>query len=324
VARLADRYGFTATISSDSSVFTAAQLADTKAVILAYGDGDVVPPGPYRTALEDFQQVNGWGTLWIHSACAFITSGWPFGQQSCVQQYFHHLASGTKRRMFIDSGTAALPNQGRKNPQSEFLLRDLPGWGANRALEVTDELFCTQAPARNTEGVNVLFGFDRGSGSPPADCPLENDKSETASQYHNMVWTRMMGKGIAIRNSWGHDSGSYTDNGHMGDSLLWRFIRYAAKDWCAAGSGEPGCDAPVTAMLPSAPEARAIRADGSLILPLPGTGRFSVSIADARGRRVFSRTVTGPGNLAVPGLPPGLYWARIAGGVSRSHRILAY
>jgi hypothetical protein len=328
--RLADRYGFTATISDDPAVFAAPTLANAKVVILSNGDGDVVPAGENRNAFEDFQQVNGWGTIWIHTACAFISSGWPFGQQSCVQQYFHHNPSGTKRRMFIDSGTAEMPNQGRKNPQSEFLLRALPGWGGKRALEMTDEWFCTQAPPRATDGVNVLFGYDRSSGLPDPGCPQGSDASESASQLHNMVWTRMMGKGIAIRNSWGHDTGSYTDNGNMGDSLLWRFIRYAAKDWCASGSGEAGCDGPVSIVDPfardrAAPEARALRKDGNLLLPLPGAGRFSVSIVDIRGRRVFAKSVSGPGRLEAPGLRRGLYWAKVEGaGISYAHRIMVY
>jgi hypothetical protein len=325
VNRLAVRYGFTATITHDPAVFAAATLANAKVVIMSDGDGDVIKKGANRTALEDFQQVNGWGLLWIHAACNFITSGWPFAQQSCVQQYYLHNPSGTQRRMFIDSGTAAMPNQGRKNPQSEFLLRALPGWDGGRALAMADEWFCTQAPARNTEGVNVLFGYDRSSGLPNPDCPLGNDASEAASQSHNMVWTHMMGKGIAIRQSWGHDNSSFTDHGNMGDSLLWRFIRYAAKDWCVSGSGEPGCDAPTQVAYSSAPEARVLRNDGVLRLPLPAAGRFWVSLVDTQGRRVFAKTVSGPGALEVPGLRRGLYWARITGaGISRAHRIMIY
>ncbi len=327
VTRLADRYGFTATITRDPSVFSAASLANAKVVILSNGDGDVLSAGKSRTALEDFQQVNGWGLIWIHAACSFITAGWPFAQQSCVQQYFHHNPSGTQRRMFIDSGTAEMPNQGRKNPQSEFLLRDLPGWGGKRALGMADEWFCTQAPARNTEGVNVLFGYDRSSGLPDPSCPQARDSAASGSQYHNMVWTRMMGKGIAIRQSWGHDQSSFTDGGNMGDSLLWRFIRYAAKDWCVSGSGTAGCDAPTAIAYPSPPQAYALQSNGEIVLGLPGEGRFSVTVTDMRGRRVWSRTVSGPGNLEVSGLRRGMYWARVAGaaaGIARAHRIMVY
>lgn len=323
VARLSARYGFKVTVSEDQSVFNPDTLADAKVVILVNGEGDVVRPGPERAALEDFQQVHGWGLIWIHEACAFITSGWPFGRKSCVQQYYHHNPSGTKRRMFIDSGSAASPNHGRRNPQSEFLLRDLPGWGGKRSLEMTDEWNCFQAPVRDSAGVNVLFGYDRSSGLPVNGCPDRTDTSETASQNHNMVWTHMMGNGITLYDSWGRDNDVYVGHGNMGDSLLWRFIRYAAKDWCAGGSSAPGCDA-------AAPIASAGRVSGTLFmgeggasLSLPGPGR--VSITDPAGRRLYSWPMLGPGTLDLPALKPGLYFLRVSGeGFSGTRRIMAY
>jgi hypothetical protein len=327
VNRLAARYGFTATVTEDPAVFTPANLADAKAIIMSNGEGDVVRAGENRTALEDFQQVSGWGLIWIHEACAFITSGWPFGQKSCVQQYLYHNASGTQRRMFIDSGTAEKPVQGIRNPQSEFLLRDLPGWGGKRALSMVDEWNCFQAPARNTEGVNVLFGYDRSSGLPTNGCPDDRDSSEEASRNHNMVWTHTMGNGITIYNSWGGGSdGAYTDNGHMGDSLLWRFIRYAAKDWCVGGSGEPGCDEAIPVRPRLARPALIPRAgEGRITLSIPGPGRYSVLALDMEGRRVGSASAIGPAKLAVPGLPRGQYLVRVIGdGTSLVHRILVY
>jgi hypothetical protein len=327
-ARLAARYGFTVTETQDPAIFSSPELADAKVVIMSNGEGDVIAPGANRTALEEFQQVKGWGVLWIHEACAFITSAWPFGQKSCVQLFYSHDPTGTVRRMFIDSGTADKPEQGIRNPQSEFLLRALPGWGGKRSLEMADEWNCFQAPARNTEGVNVLFGYDHGSGLPLVNnCPEANDSSEAASQNHNMVWTHKMGDGISIYNSWGGTVPSvYTGNGHMGDSLLWRFLRYAAKDWCVSGSGEPGCDEamPVRgshalpALLPKDEE-------GRITLSLPGPGRFAVSVWDMAGRRVASETAIGPAQLAVPGLRRGQYLVRVSGdGVSQVNRIMVY
>lgn len=326
VKRLSATYGFTATITEDRTFFSNEKLADARVVIMSNGDGDVVPVGAARTGLEDFQQVNGWGVIWIHRACAFISSAWPFAQKSCVQQYFHHNPAGTERRIFIDSGTAGNPNQGRRNPQTEFLLRDLPGWGGKRAFSLADEWICFQGPARDSAGVNVLFGYDRSSGLPDPACPDATDSSETGSQNHNLAWTHQMGNGIAIYHSLGHDEDVYTGGGNMGDSLLWRYIRYAAKDWCVGGSGEPGCDGPVAVR---ATEARtrthSLQGSGNLILSLPDAGRHAVTLQDVGGRRVFSETRNGPGTVNVPALPRGLYLIRIRGGSeNRTERIMVY
>ncbi len=304
--RLADRYGFTATVSEDPAVFTAANLAKTKVVIMAHGDGDVVPQGPHRTALQDFQMVNGWGVIWLHAACAFITSGWPFGQQSCVQQYYQHDPSGTKRRVYVDSGTADIPYQGIKNPQTEFLLRALPGWSADRTIAWNDQFHCFQAPARNTLGVNVLLGYDRSSGLPVnSDCFNRNDGGETGSQSHNLAWTHAMGKGIAIVNSIGHDESTYVANSNAGDSLLWRFIRYAAKDWediRSVGAVFEVDDRKVVDPSVSA---------GTLTLTFGDPGSHAVTVSDVSGRRVFARTFDGVTRADIPDLKRGIYVVKV-------------
>jgi hypothetical protein len=228
--------------------------------------------------------------------------------------------------VFIDSGTSAFPDQGRKSSQSEFLLRRLPGWGSSFVQQMADKWFCFRAPARNTAGVNVLLGYDRSSGLPPSGCPIPTDTSEAASQAHNLAWTHSMGKGISIVNSIGEDEGTYTSNGNSGDSLLWRFIRYAAKDWCVGGSGEPGCDVP-SAVLPSKSISmtQLQRSNGVLTLSIPDAGQSGVSLLDMGGRQVFLKSLSGPGKLEVPGLQRGLYLLRIRGaGYSRSQRVMVY
>jgi hypothetical protein len=330
VKRLATRYGFTARITEDPSIFQASNLADAKAVIMSNGDGDVLPAGANRSALEDFQQVNGWGVIWIHEACAFISSAWPFGRKSCVQQYLHHSPSGTERRVYLDSGTVASPNHGIRNPQTEFLLRDLPGWDGKRALSLADKWFCFQAPVRDSAGVSVLFGLDQSSGLTDLACPGGSDSSEAASLNHNLSWTHPMGQGITIYHSWGHDEDVYTGHGNMGDSLLWRYIRYAAKDWCVSGSGDPGCDGPLAVrasgpMQPARPETHYLQGSGGLSLSIPDAGLNSISLHDIEGHLVFSESLRGPGMVQVPALPRGLYLVRISGkSISRTERIMAY
>lgn len=309
--RLADRHKFTATITEDPAIFTAANLANTRAVIMSNGDGDVVPPGANRTALENFQQVNGWGVIWIHAACAFISSGWPFGQQSCVQQYFHHNGSGTPRRVFVDSGTTASPNHGIKNPQSEFLMKAIPGW-TNRTFTVGDEYYCFRAPARNTQGVNVLMGYDRASGLPPGGCPDPSNAGIAGSQNHNLAWTRMMGKGITLYNSMGHDEATYTAGGNMGDSLLWRFIRYAAKDWCVTGKSDAECEVVTSVNVDAKPILDHSVASGSLALSFKDPSRNAVTISDVSGKQVYSRIFAGVERAEVPGLRRGIYFVRVA------------
>lgn len=304
--RLANRYAFTATITEDPAVFTAANLANTKAVIMSNGDGDVIAQGANRTALENFQLEKGWGIIWIHAACAFITSGWQFGQQSCVQQFHHHDPSGTQRRVFLDSGSRTSPNHGLKNPQSEFLLRNIPGWNGGRTFAMQDEYYCFQAPARNTASVNVLLGYDRSSGLPAdAACPASTDGSATGSQNHNLAWAHMMGNGISIYNSIGHDPGTYTAGGGMGDSLLWRFIRYAAKDWERIPSGLK-----FTAKARS-PSGNSIAA-GSLDIAFGDPARNAVTVSDIAGRQVFAKTYTGETRAEIPGLQRGIYYVKVS------------
>ncbi len=313
VKRLAATYNFTATITEDPSIFTAANLANTKVVIMSNGDGDVLASGANRTALENFNQVNGWGVIWIHAACAFISSGWQFGQQSCVQQYHHHNPSGTQRRFFLDSGTTASPNHGIKNPQSEFLLRTLPGFGNGRTFATGDEYYCFQAPARNTAGVNVLLGYDRSSGLPDGACPNPTDASVTGSQNHNLAWAHMMGKGISIYNSTGHDDNIFTASSNSGDSLLWREIRYAAKDWEVT---------PTTSFV-AQPQKEILEAAvnaGSLALTFTEAGSNTVTVTSLTGKNVFSKTYTGVQQAEIPNLQRGLYFVKVASNKTSSVR----
>jgi hypothetical protein len=308
--RLAARYNFTANITEDPTVFTNANLANTRVVIMSNGDGDVIAPGPNRTALENFNQVSGWGVIWIHAACAFITSAWPYGQNSCVQLFYDHDPVGTPRRVFLDSGTRASPNHGIKNPQSEFLLRNLPGWNGSRTFAMSDEYYCPQAPARNTANVNVLLGYDRSSGLPPGDCPSSKDASEAASQIHNLAWAHMMGQGISLYNSIGHDEDTYTAGSNMGDSLLWRFIRYAAKDW------ERGPSSAIKAHdLPGDQIA-----SGPFTLDFADPARNVVGISDISGKRVFERTYAGESRAEIPALQRGIYYVRVSSRTAREIR----
>lgn len=310
--RLAARYGFTATITEDPVIFTAANLANTKVVIMSNGDGDVVPTGANRTALQNFQLVNGWGVMWIHAACAFVTSGWPWALENCVQQFYDHNPIGSQRRVFADSGTAASPNHGIRNPQSEFLMRSLPGWSANRTFAMGDEYYCFQAPARNTQGVNVLLGYDRSSGLPVSRCPNPFEAGTAGSQNHNLAWTRSMGKGIALYNSIGHDVGTYTSGANMGDSLLWRFIRFAAKDWCVAGSGDPGCDGPLTVFRNAGIGGEIAFGASNHFLTLNDPGPHRVAVHDVAGKKVFSGAAQGPGKAGIPGLRSGIHFVTVS------------
>lgn len=305
VMRLSARYSFTATITEDPAIFTDSTLANTKVVIMSNGDGDVVAPGRYRAALEDFNQVKGWGVIWIHAACAFITSGWHFGQQSCVQQYLHTDPSGTERRLFLDSGTAESPNHGIRNPQSEFLLRNLPGWNGSRTLAMQEEFYCFRTPARNTPDVNVLLGYDRSSGlHQGASCADAQNRTETGSQNHNLAWTHMMGNGISIFNSLGHDAATYTQASHMGDSLLWRLIRYAAKDW-----ENPGVSGITVDNRKRSGNAFAF---GSLAIDFAEPGPNAVIVSDIRGKRIFAGTYAGGTRAEIPGLRRGIYYVRVS------------
>jgi hypothetical protein len=258
----------------------------------------MIPAGPSRMALEDFVQQKGWGLILIHAACAFVT-GWPFMENACVQQYYTHNGSGTVRRMFKDSGITADPNHGVNNPYSDFLLRGpLPGWGLADSFRMADEWWSFRAAARNTSGVNILFGFDELS------APECGTSSCMGNANHNMVWTRMMGEGITVTNTWGHDLTMYSGYGNFGDTLLWRFIRYAAKDW----------ENPVSGLRETGSAGQGISMSafsGMLAVTLTRPGPHRIQVADVRGKNVFATPVSGPGRFEMPGLGSGIRFVRV-------------
>jgi hypothetical protein len=116
-----------------------------------------------------------------------------------------------------------------------------------------------------------------------------------------------MGQGITIYNSIGHDEGTYTSGGNMGDSLLWRFIRYAAKDWEATPT-----DPTRTFKADAKPLLDHAAASGTLSLTFSDAGSNVVSVSDASGKRVFAKTYSGVDNAEIPSLRRGIYFVQVA------------
>jgi hypothetical protein len=120
----------------------------------------------------------------------------------------------------------------------------------------------------------------------------------------------MMGQGISLYNSIGHDEDTYTAGAGMGDSLLWRFIRYAAKDWERPLSTRGSVvKARGSAGVGSGP--------GSLAVTFADPDRNDVTVSDISGRRVFARTYTGESGAEIPGLQRGIYYVRVASKASQ-------
>jgi hypothetical protein len=91
----------------------------------------------------------------------------------------------------------------------------------------------------------------------------------------------------------------------MGDSLLWRFIRYAAKDWEAVPPS------PILSVRARKPPGNAF-ASGSLGITFADPARNAVTVSDLTGRQVFARTYTGEIRAEIPNLQRGIYYVRVS------------
>lgn len=329
--RLAQQYGFTLTRISGLNDITDAYLSNAKVIIFSNGDGDgggSIPDAAVRTRVENFVQTRGWGILAVHAACAFIRS-WPFQQDVCVQQYNHHNPSGTRATIYVEDSTyagtgAGAGGHGRKNPYTSFLLGGLPN-----TASMTDEWYTWLGNPRTTHQFNrqstnkiMLLAADEGS--------FTSESPRFPSQ-HYLAWTHTMGtaNGIAIYNSIGHDNIYTQGQRAYGDTLLWRQLRYLAKDWCTVNGSQSqgGCKGPTRLFFDVTARGRGdiSASSGSLAVSLREAGKYAITVSDIRGKQVHSGTAAGPGRFEVAGLNRGLYFVKVASGkASETRKVSLY
>jgi hypothetical protein len=325
LTRLSEKYGFTLTRIASLNDITEAYLRNAKVIIFSNGDGDSggsIPNATVRARVEDFVKQKGWGMIMIHAACSFVSS-WSFNRQACVQGYNHHNNSGTSATLYAENRIVDGVGHGRANPHTSFFLAGLPD-----SVRMSDEWFTWSAAPRTTTHVdsvpianlNMLLRMNEASLPSPA--------APTYGIDHDLMWTHTQGKGITIYQSFGHDNvylQDGTDHGFgdslrlaYGDSLLWREIRYAAKDWDTVSS--------VTSVA-SRIHSRFGLSDnsGSISLSFGDAPRVSVRVIDITGRQIYSRTFAGERSAEIRGLQRGVYWVRIASGSqSESHKVSLY
>lgn len=319
LARLSATYGFTITHPSRLNDITEKELSGAKVLILSNGDGTIggsIPTEAIQARVENFVMQRGWGILAVHAACAFVDT-WPFLQDVCVQQYNHQTPSGTKAAVYVENRTVDGQGHGRQNPFTSFLLEGLP----DTVKGLADQWFTWRGNPRTTHQFNresknkiMLLALDEQSFSSAP--PLYPDE-------HYVAWTHTLGPadGIAFHFSPG-EANVYTQGTRAyGDTLLWRMLRYAAKDWCQIG--QPGCDQ-VTGLKAAhaAGQQRIVSKAGMLFISGGPSGIQSVTVFDMDGRRIPAAQGAGAGEWVVAGLKSGLYFVQFkVEGVTRMLRV---
>ncbi|MEO6095589.1 MAG: ThuA domain-containing protein [Fibrobacteria bacterium] len=314
LTRLSQKYGFTLTRITDLNDITDTYLQNAKVIIFSNGDGDngkSIPNATVRTRVENFVTESGWGMLMIHAACAFIRS-WPFQQQACVQQYGHHNNPGTPATVQVENRAVSGNPHGRMNPYASFLLAGLPD-----SVRMSDEWYTWESSPLATTQVG---------GAPITNKIMllkanEGSFASAAPKYgadHHLAWATTLGNGISIFNSIGHDD-TYAQDGTRrayGDSLLWRQIRYLAKDWDVVSSVSL-----ISSQLHS--QFSVSENAGSINLALEGRSGVAVNVVDVAGHRIYSRVFNGEKTAEIKGLKRGVYFVTIAMGLDRETRRLS-
>jgi hypothetical protein len=320
LTRLSVKYGFTLTRIESLNDITDTYLQNAKVIIFSSGDGTSggsIPNATVRTRVEKFVKESGWGLIMIHAACAFIKS-WPFQEQACVQQYNHMNGAGTSATILAENRVLDGIGHGRVNPHTAFLLAGLPD-----SVRMTDELYTwIQAPRTTAQvgdvaikNLTMLLRMNESSllaGIAPANPTFGTD--------HHLMWTHTQGNGITIFQSLGHDN-IYTQDGvrrAYGDSLLWREIRYAAKDWDTISAPTA-----ISSQIRSRFSLSGV--SGSILLSLGNTPHVSVSITDIAGRQVYAHAFHGEKTAEIKGLKRGIYFVKLAaGGMQETGKITLY
>ncbi|GAA3563373.1 hypothetical protein GCM10022419_050120 [Nonomuraea rosea] len=190
VRSLGTANGFTVTATEDASVFTAAGLANYRAVVFLSTTGDVLNDGQ-QAALQAY--VDGGGFAGVHAA-ADTEYGWPYYGQLVGAWFKSHPAIQQ----------AVIRNEDRSHPATAHL-------GATWTR--TDEWYDYRTNPR--PGVKVLQTLDEASYS-----------GGTMGADHPITWYHAQGSGRSFYTGLGHTAESYSDGDFR--RLLLGGIQYAA------------------------------------------------------------------------------------------------
>jgi hypothetical protein len=299
LARLSEQHGFQLRITQNPAEINARNLESAQILIFSSGDGDVLPPGPGREAVENFVKIDGKGLILIHAAAAFIKD-WAFLKEAVVEQYHRHYPETTIGIVYADSGTPGSPDHGLNNAETREIFS-----GLRRTARLMEDFYSFKKNPRETPGVNVLISLDETS------LYKRNLKGD-----HPLVWTRRMGNGIALTHTLGHMRGSFTVADSFGQRLLWSEMRYVAGDWRpCAGNREAG--QPCLGKEAMIPEIRFLPTRISILnravrISVGPPGEHRIQVVNAAGRKVFNAVVTGPGRAVVtPRLGSGIYHVEV-------------
>ena len=173
---LALSHGWTLEVSDDPSRFTAAALADVRAVVWLNTTGDVLDP-PQQDAFSAWLESGG-GYVGIHAA-ADCEYGWPwYGKLLGNSAWFEsHPAPQAARVQREDAG----------HPSTEYLPD---------SFVIEDEWYNFRANPRSV--ATVLLHLDESSYAPGAGAMQDHPISWSRNQERGRVWYTGMGHSEAI------------------------------------------------------------------------------------------------------------------------------
>jgi hypothetical protein len=256
LSALAEDKAFAVTATRTAKAFSDEGLRDIDVVILAGGDGDVLPLAAGQ-ALDRYLKAGG-GLVAIHSAA--IRPGAGAALTGLFSRPYQRTLAVSKAEVHADP-------EGARSAYAS-ILEDLPP-----AAMLRDRWLVFGEPAR-TEGGTVLLR----SGS------LKHRGQSVPGQP--VVWARNVGNGRAVYSALGKED-VYSQANGFGRTLLWNTIR-----WAGGGGAGLGKSASVTTVAAAA--SIAVKTlPGGVALSLPSQGVYRLSVHDASGKRIHARDRTG-------------------------------
>ncbi len=143
-------------------------------------------------------------------------------------------------------------------------------------------------------------------------------------KFHPAAWCHMTGKGATVQMTFGHqiNPSIFTQSNGFGKELLWRSIRWAAKDpgyWDTTGVGTRPIEMS-TGTNALAQPMDLLSGPGQVTLSFPSAGRHTFTVADATGRIAYRGRGTGARDYDLSFLAKGMYQVDARAGKSRVRR----
>lgn len=208
---LADRKGWSLTLTESAGAMTRQSLAQFDVVIWSNVSGDVLTT-PQRRAFRSYIE-NGGGFIGIHGSSGDPVTFWPWYTDTLIGARF---AGHTLTPQFQEAAVVV------DDPQSGVVRALAPSW------RMTDEWYSFKNNPRHS-GAHVLLRLDEASYNPGEFV----GKSLAMGADHPIAWTRCVGSGRSFYSAIGHVPAAYSQPQHV--ALLESAIAWAA------GEGETVC-----------------------------------------------------------------------------------